>query len=266
MQRLTEALLATPGAAVEKVEPGASQLEPPLSGKRKEPDAAEEVDQEALERKRQRPEPAAALEPPVDEPAAVCEPPAPFLDEPAIAAVPEQTAATVLEAPAPAEPPLAEASPRPHALRVDNFVRPFTLPAVRELLRAHGASFDDATDFWMPPIKNCCVVVLASEAEAAAVTAGLQGRVWPAGSLKALAVSSLPVADARRAIAVGSLPVPPPATAAQRAAAAEPLPGGPAGPPGKTLDSLFLKTAAKPQLYYLPLSEEEVAARRGVRS
>jgi len=154
---------------------------------------------------------------------------------------------------------------------VEGFVRPFTLPAVKALLASAGGVFDEASDFWMPQIKNLAVVVYATEAEAEATRAAVDGLEWPPSSGKRLAAHYMTVPDARRCIAAGSMAAQPrPAAPAAPAAAAGATPagrgpGGAAGggkPGAKTLDSLFNKTVAAPALYWLPLSEEQVERKR----
>ena len=162
-------------------------------------------------------------------------------------------------------------------------MRPFTLPAVKALLASAGGTFDEGSDFWMPQIKNLAIVVYASEAEAEAAHAAVDGLQWPPGSGKTLKALFMPVPDARRCIAAGSMmaaaPRPaqgtaPGTAAAAAAAAAAPgggrgagaaagsAPGGGGRAPAKTLDTLFRKTNAVPQIYYLPLTEAQVEAKR----
>ena len=162
-------------------------------------------------------------------------------------------------------------------------MRPFTLPAVKALLASAGGTFDEASDFWMPQIKNLAVVVYASEAEAEAARAAVDGLQWPPDSGRTLKAHFMSVPDARRCIAAGSMmaaaPRPaggaaPGAAAAAAAAATAPgagrgagaaagsAPGGGGRAPAKTLDTLFRKTNALPQIYYLPLTEAQVEAKR----
>jgi len=177
------------------------------------------------------------------------------------------------------------------ALRIDNFVRPFTEPMVRELLSSHGA----LVSMWMPSIKTHCYAVFESAADAEKCRAATDGLQWPDISGRKLAPKFVPVEEAEAAIAAATprdtprggakvdrgrlfgreeaelrrSAAAPPARVVKAPPSAEPekkrkRPSAPAAP--TTLDELFRKTAAKPQLYWLPLSKEQVDARRARRA
>lgn len=179
--------------------------------------------------------------------------------------------------PAEAEPPAAkrareaDAAPAPEATAavfVECLVRPFTNSGLKQLLASAGGVFDEAADFWMPPIKNMAVVVYQTPEQAASTVGALDGREWPVGQGHRLRVRHIPVTDARRAIAAGSMaPVPGNAKAASAGQHARDGRGGAAAgagkdEPAKTLETLFKKTQATPRIFWLPVSEEQAARRK----
>ena len=104
-------------------------------------------------------------------------------------------------------------SPATCALRIDNFVRPFTFNQVREMLRQFGAFANGETDgdgdgsglglaggeaVWMnQPVKTHAVVVFASVESALSCAKALDGAPWPEESGRRLAVSHVTVDEAR---------------------------------------------------------------------
>ena len=104
-------------------------------------------------------------------------------------------------------------SPATRALRIDNFVRPFTFNQVREMLRQFGAFANGETDgdgdgsglglaggeaVWMnQPVKTHAVVVFASVESALSCAKALDGAPWPEESGRRLAVSHVTVDEAR---------------------------------------------------------------------
>ncbi|CAI9777633.1 unnamed protein product [Fraxinus pennsylvanica] len=68
-------------------------------------------------------------------------------------------------------------SAKPHttALRIDNFLRPFTLKAVQELLGKTGT----ITNFWMDPIKTHCYISYSSVEEAVETRNAVYNLQWP---------------------------------------------------------------------------------------
>ncbi|CAN6289276.1 unnamed protein product [Urochloa humidicola] len=189
--------------------------------------------------------------------------------------------------------------PATTSLRIDRFVRPFTLKAVQELLGKTGS----VQNFWMDHIKTHCYVTFSSVDEAVATRDAVYNLQWPPNNgnkliaefvdpqevkLKlepppppaapvspAAAARAPPVQQAQAnqnmprqaATSKEQLPPPPPLSKppmADPAASAKekltPTPKKPE-PPVVTLDDLFRKTQSSPRIYYLPLSEEEVAAK-----
>ncbi|XP_062211424.1 formin-like protein 5 [Phragmites australis] len=188
--------------------------------------------------------------------------------------------------------------PATTSLRIDRFVRPFTLKAVQELLGKTGS----VQTFWMDHIKTHCYVTFSSVDEAVATRNAVYNLQWPPNNgnhlvaefvdpqevkLKvepppppaapispAAASRTLPVQQAqanqsvpRQAVTPREqLPPPPPLAkppTSDPGSAKEMLPPTPKKPepPVVTLDDLFKKTQSSPRIYYLPLSEEEVAAK-----
>ncbi|KAM7253811.1 hypothetical protein ACFE04_031493 [Oxalis oulophora] len=175
--------------------------------------------------------------------------------------------------------------PATNCLKIDRFLRPFTLKAVQEMLGKTGT----VTSFWMDQIKTHCYVSYSSVEEALETRNAVYNLKWPPNGGKLLvaefvdpeevkmkttpAASRTPVnmGPPTPAVNVGpplkqpealtprqQLPPPPPPPLVRERLAAPP-------PPEKaivTLDDLFRKTKAVPRIYYLALSEEQVAARR----
>ncbi|KAJ6801763.1 apoptotic chromatin condensation inducer in the nucleus [Iris pallida] len=208
---------------------------------------------------------------------------------------------TSISAEAPKErvvpPPLGAATT---SLRINNFLRPFTLKAVQELLGKTGTF----SDFWMDHIKTHCYVTYPSLEEAVATRNALYNLQWPSNGGRFLTAEFVDPHEVKTRLEAPQSPAPvtsspniPTASAFQPQTQAmqpprhplwqqlpppPPLPPPPAlsnpllvrerlppppPPPKKpepsivTLDDLFKKTIARPRIYYLPLSEEQVAAR-----
>ncbi|XP_058096671.1 uncharacterized protein LOC131242198 [Magnolia sinica] len=186
------------------------------------------------------------------------------------------------------------------SLRIDHFLRPFTLKAVQELLAKTGT----VCSFWMDHIKTHCYVMYSSVEEAVETRNALYNLQWPpngghlltadfvdpqeaktrmeAPPQPSVAPSHTPTAAPstpslqpqqpflRKNSLNQSLPPPPPLPVSGLPPARErlPLPSSPPknpDPPTLTLDDLFKKTRATPRIYYLPLSEEQVAAKLASR-
>ncbi|XP_068636676.1 actin cytoskeleton-regulatory complex protein PAN1 [Aristolochia californica] len=190
-------------------------------------------------------------------------------------------------------PPLQK--PATNSLRIDRFLRPFTLKAVQELLAKTGT----VTDFWMDHIKTHCYVTYSSVEEAVETRNALYNLQWPPNGgrllvaefvdaqevkarLEAPPPSPAPISTPTTPTPVAPIqpsprqnavrqhlppppPLPPPPTletppAREKVILPPPPPKKP-DPPIVTLDDLFRKTKATPRIYYLPLSEEQVAAK-----
>ncbi|XP_015690989.1 fibrous sheath CABYR-binding protein-like [Oryza brachyantha] len=185
-------------------------------------------------------------------------------------------------------------NPATTSLRIDRFVRPFTLKAVQELLGKTGS----VCSFWMDHIKTHCYVTYSSLEEAVATRDAVYNLQWPPNNGNRLVAefvdpqevklkleppppAATPTSPAtpfqqaqtnqnvpRQAAAPReNLPPPPPLTkppTTDPGSTRERLPPTPKKqpePPVVTLDDLFRKTQSSPRIYYLPLSEEEVAAK-----
>ncbi|KAF6149225.1 hypothetical protein GIB67_026081 [Kingdonia uniflora] len=180
------------------------------------------------------------------------------------------------------------------SLRIDRFLRPFTLKAVQELLAKTGS----VSSFWMDHIKTHCYVTYSSVEEAAETRKALYNLQWPTNGGRLLVADfvdpqevqlrtvappspaatinttqstpttpSLPHPSPRQHISKQQLPPPPPLPSNPPVALervqlppAPPLAKKP-DPPIVTLDDLFRKTRTTPRIYYLPLSEEQVAGK-----
>ncbi|XP_023757999.1 formin-like protein 5 [Lactuca sativa] len=193
-----------------------------------------------------------------------------------------------------------------NSLRIDNFLRPFTLKAVQELLGKTGT----VVSFWMDHIKTHCYVTYASAEEAIETRNAVCNLQWPVNGGRLLMADFVDPQEVKNR--VDPPPPPPPATTMQppqpsprlhvqkqqqqqlppppALAAMQPqypsprlhvqkqpqqlpppppppvrevaaLPPPPVDPPIVTLDDLFRKTRATPRIYYLPLSDEQVAAK-----
>uniref|UniRef100_A0A6N2LY53 SAP domain-containing protein n=1 Tax=Salix viminalis TaxID=40686 RepID=A0A6N2LY53_SALVM len=193
--------------------------------------------------------------------------------------------------------------PPTNSLRIDCFLRPFTLKAVQELLGKTGS----VTSFWMDHIKTHCYVTYSTVEEAVGTRNTVYNLQWPPNGGRLLVaefvdpqevkirvdappqspaalVSPSAVAPApappmlqpqpsprqqvsRQQLPLpASLPPPPPLSNPPHARERVDLPPPPPlpekhDPPIVTLDDLFRKTKTTPRIYYLPLSEEQVAAK-----
>ncbi|XP_030534959.1 apoptotic chromatin condensation inducer in the nucleus [Rhodamnia argentea] len=196
------------------------------------------------------------------------------------------------------------------SLRIDRFLRPFTLKAVQELLGKTGS----VTSFWMDQIKTHCYVMYSSVEEAIETRNAVYNLQWPPNGGRQLVAEFVDPQEVKARLEapptptpapppdsaptaplnIGpstvapptvqpqpsprqlplrqqQLPPPPPLPHPQAKASQErdrlPLPPPPpplsekVDPTIVTLDVLFKKTKASPRIYYLPLSEDQVAAK-----
>ncbi|XP_019265878.1 PREDICTED: apoptotic chromatin condensation inducer in the nucleus-like isoform X2 [Nicotiana attenuata] len=168
-----------------------------------------------------------------------------------------------------------------NSLLIENFLRPFTLKAVQELLSKTGT----VTNFWMDAIKTHCFVSFASVEEAIETRNAVYNLQWPPHGGKLLVaefvdpqgvkdkVEAPPQSPSTHATPVTTIPAAAPPSAQPQPSPrqqmqnkqlqSEKLPPPPLpeklDPPIVTLDDLFRKTKATPRIYYLPLSDEQVA-------
>ncbi|KAK7311152.1 hypothetical protein RJT34_09092 [Clitoria ternatea] len=194
--------------------------------------------------------------------------------------------------------PPSQKSPT-NSLRIDRFLRPFTLKAVQELLGKTG----NVSSFWMDQIKTHCYVTYSSIEEAIETRNAVYNLQWPPNGGRLLVAEFVDPEEVKmkleapppQATSVSSAPTIPPAPPTQPQlqpsprlhreqhpvpatlppppplskpppVAREQLPSPPplpekVDPPIVTLDDLFRKTTATPRIYYLPLSEEQVTAK-----
>ncbi|XP_060198816.1 uncharacterized protein LOC132627471 [Lycium barbarum] len=189
-----------------------------------------------------------------------------------------------------------------NSLKIENFLRPFTLKAVQELLGRTG----EVCSFWMDQIKTHCYVTYSSVEEAIETRNAVYNLQWPPNGGRLLVADfvdpqqvqtkvegrepAFPPKNASPAVPPASSSVQtPPAQQQGRKQQAEsehplarqPAPAPPSAPPTKemlpspvadkndppivTLDDLFRKTKATPRIYYLPLTDEEVAKKLAIR-
>nr|KJB18300.1 hypothetical protein B456_003G045500 [Gossypium raimondii] len=188
------------------------------------------------------------------------------------------------------------------SLRIDHFLRPFTLKAAQELLGKTGT----VTSFWMDHIKTHCYVTYSSVEEAIETRNAVYNLQWPPNGGRLLVAdfvdpqevktrldapprtpttpgtsgstapqaqpASQPQPSSRQQVSrqqfpppSALLPPPPPLPNPPPVRERLPLPPPPPekpDPPIVTLDDLFWKTKATPRIYYLPLSDEQVAAKQ----
>lgn len=189
--------------------------------------------------------------------------------------------------------------PPTDSLKIDNFLRPFTLKAVQELLGKTG----NVTRFWMDHIKTHCYITYSSVDEAIATRNAVYNLRWPPNGGKLLVAEFVDAEEVKARLEAPPQPPAAPATAGPGASATVPLPSprqtsvrqqttqqpslppppplsnlspvrervlppppppplaDKVEPPIVTLDDLFRKTKATPRIYYLPLSEEQVNAK-----
>ncbi|GER42950.1 60S ribosomal protein L30 [Striga asiatica] len=184
-----------------------------------------------------------------------------------------------------------------NSLRIDRFLRPFTLKQVQELLGKTG----NVTGFWMDQIKTHCYVSFSSVEEAVGTRNTVYNLQWPLNGGHLLIADFVEPQEVKTRVEAppqspattpsAALPpqnnVPPQPSPRQQIPRHHQLPPPPpprehpiparerlsnlpppppplaekAEPPLVTLDDLFRKTKATPRIYYLPLSDEEVAAK-----
>jgi len=125
------------------------------------------------------------------------------------------------------------------SLRIDGFTRPLPTKALQELLGKYGT----VVHFWLQGIKKYCLVTYENKEQAAAALTGIDGISWPEDNRPKLTVSFIAPQEVQEALAAKSN---------TKVAPKE-------SRPTKALDELFRRTKAKPAIYWLPLTEEEIA-------
>ncbi|XP_055355737.1 apoptotic chromatin condensation inducer in the nucleus-like [Paramacrobiotus metropolitanus] len=101
-------------------------------------------------------------------------------DENKSAIVPEQSEGR-------SSPPPSKTGPT-RMVHIRNLVRPYTVLALKELLKKTGTIIDDADHFWTDTIKSQCIACYTTEEEATATRKALYGIKWPSSSTKELTV------------------------------------------------------------------------------
>ncbi|CAN4122235.1 unnamed protein product [Withania somnifera] len=189
-----------------------------------------------------------------------------------------------------------------NSLKIENFLRPFTLKAVQELLARTG----EVCSFWMDQIKTHCYVTYSSVEAAIETRNAVYNLQWPPKGGRLLVADFVDPQQVQSKIdgwepatpVTNPSPAVPPASSSAQAPPAwqqgrkqqvesehplirQPPPVPPTAPPTKerqappvadkvdpptiTLDDLFRKTKAAPRIYYLPLTDEEVAKKLASR-
>ncbi|KAE9335260.1 hypothetical protein PF008_g13579 [Phytophthora fragariae] len=136
-------------------------------------------------------------------------------------------------------------------LRIDNFVRPFTLNAVKALVQEFGNFVEDG--FWMDTIKTHCFVTYPSAEIAEKTKDALNGKVWPPENGRSLKVEFVDhTAMEVSKFGEANLPSRPKNKDNTSTQPRQKV----------TIDEFFQKTETKPVLYYLPLTDEQVKERK----
>ncbi|KAL2503788.1 putative apoptotic chromatin condensation inducer in the nucleus-like [Abeliophyllum distichum] len=206
-----------------------------------------------------------------------------------------------LDEDAPKERIVPPSAKRPtNSLRIDNFLRPFTLKAVQELLAKTGK----VCNFWMDQIKTHCYVTYSTVEDSIETRNAVYNLQWPTNGGRLLTADFVDPEEVKQRIEAPSqsaispvstspsvVPIQTPSQPLQpreqgpnkqsepRHPLSRELPASGASrlherlsqapstveeevdPPIVTLDDLFRKTQATPRIYYLPLTEEQVAAK-----
>lgn len=192
---------------------------------------------------------------------------------------PRRTSLPVQEATSPT--PAAERSPSParnpqsEVLHVKNLVRPFTLNQLKDLLGKHGTLVEGG--FWIDKIKSHCYVVYSDVEEAAACRRALHGIKWPVTSPKILDVDFADQDEMARDTDgvlgtkkekerdIKAEKIPKKEQPEEKPMEVEEEEEDDQKNPGNLLDNLFRKTKTTPCLYWLPLTDEQIATRERER-
>jgi hypothetical protein len=125
------------------------------------------------------------------------------------------------------------------SLRIEGFTRPLPTKALQELLQKYGT----VVSFWLQGVKKFCMVTYENKEQAAAALGGIDGTSWPEENRPKLAASFISTQEVQEALAAKS----------------QVKPNEKESRPTKALDELFRRTKAKPVIYWLPLTADEVA-------
>ena len=164
-------------------------------------------------------------------------------------------------------------------LYIKNFVRPFTVQALQNMLSDYG----HIVSFWMDTIKTHCYVTYETISEATNARNDLYNRVWPPTTGRPLIAEFISEILSREYIQIensGGLPqvdksqeVSRPPTSHESTTTGERIitPMDSAKeismpqPVSKSLDELFRRTVTRPALYYLPLTKRQIEERQASR-
>jgi len=152
-------------------------------------------------------------------------------------------------------------NPVSNAIVIRELVRPFTLKNIQELLNQTGK----VVDLWLNSIKSVCYAKLETEEQATVTRNAIHNSKWPLANGRLLNVDFATSNEMQQAkdgekqrtgvsnnktivVNIPKSQPPPPAPVPEKK--------------GPTLDDLFKKTISKPCIYYLPLTDEQVAAKK----
>eukprot|EP01103_Thecamoeba_quadrilineata_P017760 TRINITY_DN644_c0_g2_i1.p1 TRINITY_DN644_c0_g2~~TRINITY_DN644_c0_g2_i1.p1 ORF type:complete len:480 (-),score=206.69 TRINITY_DN644_c0_g2_i1:126-1565(-) len=163
-------------------------------------------------------------------------------------------------------------------LLIKNFVRPFRIEQVKELLGQTGSILN----FWMDDIRTHCYVTYQNKEEAIATREAVYDLDWPVHNNKRLVAEFSTKDELDRASrrsgqktagnqqqtqthqqpSSSSSSSSTPSTSSQQKPAEKKTGSAKEEAPSLTLDTLFRKTKAKPCIYYLPLNEKEIEEKK----
>lgn len=161
--------------------------------------------------------------------------------------------------------------PESEAIHLKNLVRPFTLNQLKDLLRNYGPLVEDG--FWIDKIKSHCYVVYTNVNDASSCRQGLHGIKWPSTSPKILSVDFADEDEMARdtegllgkakemETEVKTEKPSKKEQAVEKAPEEVVKEEDDQTNAGNLLDNLFRKTKTTPCLYWLPLSDEQIATR-----
>jgi hypothetical protein len=164
--------------------------------------------------------------------------------------------------------------PPTNTLHIVGFVRPFTLAQVKTLLSQHGT----ITNFWMNDIKSQCYVSYETVEQAEKTREAVYDLIWPVQAKGKPLVAEY-VTEEEADVATGNKFRPrsevvatPSATTSEVHAmsstsqkennSTDITTSASSQQKVNPLDTLFRKTKTKPHLYWLPLTDEQVAAKQ----
>jgi len=130
------------------------------------------------------------------------------------------------------------------SLRVDGFARPLSEKSVRDLFSKYG----ELSTFWMDALKKLAYVTYADITQAQVARDAIYGVRFPTMDRKTLLCEFVSQEEVE-AVTTKEPQISAPVVKKVRSA------------PTAKLDNLFRKTNAKPAIYWMPVSDDEIAAR-----